>query len=354
MKICYFGSFDPDYTRNKIIIKGLEQNSCLVSICNDRSGEIKNYFRLAKEFIKAHRSYEVIMVGVLGHYDLPIAWVLAKIFRKKLIFDAFISLYDTYVFDRQTTPKFSLQATKFYFWDYLSCHLADLIFLDTQQHAKYFIHQFHLKKEKVKVVYIGADNTILRPQSNQKNKKFIVEFHGSFQPLQGVEYIIQAASLLKNEKKIKFILIGEGQTKAEIVRQTQRLKLKNVKFLPRQTIDQIATQINKSALCLGIFGQTPKAKRVIPNKLYEAIALKKAVITGKNQAVKEIFTDGKDVILVAGDSPQELANSLIALQANPQRLDQIANAAYNLFLRKLTVEKVGQRVYNIIKMINQK
>src|SRR3989344_8962165 len=109
-KICYFGSFLADYSRNKILIQGLKENNCEIIFCQDSSYGVSHYLKLVKYFIKIHKKCDVILVGTIGLYDIPLAWILGKVFGKKVIFDAFISFYDTYVFDRKVIKKNSFKA----------------------------------------------------------------------------------------------------------------------------------------------------------------------------------------------------------------------------------------------------
>ena len=54
----------------------------------------------------------------------------------------------------------------------------------------------------------------------------------------------------------------------------------------------LAQAINQADICLGIFGNNLKAQLVIPNKIYEAIACGKLVVTANQPAIDEIFQDG--------------------------------------------------------------
>lgn len=346
-KICYFGSFDPLYSRNSIFINSLRLNGYNVKLCNDPLRPLKNYILLLKKFIKEHRDSDIIFVGFLGHYDLPIAWLLAKIFRKRLVFDAFISLYDTYILDRQVSNPKSLRAIKYYLWDFLSTHLADIVLLDTESHANYFKDKFKLKSEKVKTVYVGADDGFFKPIIKKKNAKFTVCFYGSFQPLQGVDFIIEAAAFI-NDKNIQLRITGDGQTKEEMVRLSKKLKLKNIKFLPRTSIEGIRKEIGKSDICLGIFGSSEKAGNVIPNKCYQAIAMGKPVVTMDSPAIREIFKDGKNILLIPNNNPTSLAEAIIKLKNDGELYDRLSTNAYNLFKRKLTPSKLSLDMQKIL------
>lgn len=346
LRICFFGSFDPQFTRNNLMIKSL--NNHQVELCNLPSKPLKNYLYLLKDFIINHRDSNVIFVGVLGHYDIPLAWLLAKLFRKRLIFDAFISLYDTYVNDRRVVSKFSLKAIKYFLWDFISTHLADIVLLDTKTHANYFKNKFKLNPEKIKIIYVGADNEFFKYTIKKEiSNKFIIGFYGSFQPLQGVDFIVKAAALIHDEN-IEFRVLGDGQTKKEVIKLAGSLKLKNIKFFPRTTIEGVRDFIAEVDVCLGIFGSTEKARNVIPTKIYQAIAMRKPVITMDSPAIREIFKDRRNIVLIPNDDPSKLAEAIVNFKNNSQLKNYISLNAYNLFVKKLTPDKISLKLKSVL------
>ena len=75
----------------------------------------------------------------------------------------------------------------------------------------------------------------------------------------------------------------------------------------------IRDKIVEADLCLGIFGNTDKAKRVIPNKVYECLAVGKPVITADTPAIRELFEDGELVFVSVADHIS-LAKAIMALK----------------------------------------
>ena len=72
-------------------------------------------------------------------------------------------------------------------------------------------------------------------------------------------------------------------------------------------------RVAQADICLGIFGATDKARRVVPNKVYQTLALGKAVITAETPAVCEVFTSGEEMVTVPPGDPELLAGAIRAL-----------------------------------------
>ena len=70
--------------------------------------------------------HDIVLVGYLGHFDVFPARLLSWLRRKPLVFDAFVSLYDTSVEDRKVFRRGSLSASLLRLIDRWSCKLSDL------------------------------------------------------------------------------------------------------------------------------------------------------------------------------------------------------------------------------------
>lgn len=172
-------------------------------------------------------------------------------------------------------------------------------------------------------------------------KNITVGFHGKYIPLQGVQYIVRAAEILKDCQQIQFVLIGNGQTYKEAVALAAFLGLKNIKFIDRIPFEEVPVHIRSFDMCLGIFGDTPKAKRVIPNKVYEYMAMKKAIITGDTLAARELLVDGHHVLFAKVADPADLAEKIKTLANDEVLRNSLAEAAYTLFKERLTPKSLA-------------
>jgi glycosyltransferase involved in cell wall biosynthesis len=338
--VCYFGSYNSQYSRNRILITGLRENGIKVLECNDRSSGLEKYFRLFLKHRRIKNKYDLMIVGFPSQW-VSFDLVLAKIIsRKPIIFDAFASIYDSLVLDKQLVRRGSFKARFYWFLDWLNCRLADRILLDTNEQIKFFSKTFKIREDKFKRIFVGSDEKIFYPQPDQFHTKFTVHFHGTCIPLQGIEYIVRAAKLLEKEE-IQFNFIGQGREYPRARKIAKELQIKNINFIDFVPYEKLAEYINQVDVCLGIFGTSPKTQRVIPNKVFEAIAVKKAVITGDTPAIKELLTDQKNCLLCQVGNSQDLAEKILELKNNPALRNRIAENGYLLFKQKLTPKILG-------------
>ncbi len=328
MTVCYFGIFDENYNRNKVLIFGLKENGVDVIFCQSRQIGLFKYFELVVKHWKIRNKYDFMIVAFPGHQCMILARLLT---RKKIFFDAFVSLYDSLVFDRGQVKKNSFKARYYFLLDFFSCSLADKILLDTNAHVKYFIETFKLNKDKFIRVFVGSH---IKMHNNVKNdeckpkKVFTVHFHGNNIPLQGVGTIIKAADLLTKED-VMFNIVGPISNDVIGVHQ-------NINFIDSLAYSDLVKQISVADVCLGIFGQSDKAQRVIPNKVFEALAMGKPIITGDSPAARELLINGENVLFCDVGDHYDLAQKILLLKNNVRVRQLIAMNGFDLFSKILT------------------
>jgi glycosyltransferase involved in cell wall biosynthesis len=349
MRILYVGSYDKNYSRNRIILKGLVKNGVEVL----QLPYARYFSKLLELFRRCNADYDVMVVGFPGHFDVPFASLQAKRSRKPLIFDVFVSIYDTIIIDRRLTAKGSLKSYFYFYLDKFDCMLADKILLDTNEQINYFSEEFGVKKEKFRLLRLGADDDVFYPQEPAGTcDGFRVTFYGTFIPLQGVEYIVKAAKLLESETDIKFEILGNGQTFNSVYTLSKSLNLHNIAFLNELVrYEELPGFIAKADVSLGIFGDTPKAMRVVPNKAYETLAMGKPLLTGDTPAAREILTNQRDCLLCDMANPEAIAGSILSLKDDDRLRERIAKNGYQLFIKKFSTQMIGEEMKKLLEQL---
>src|SRR3989344_5993161 len=350
MRVLYFGIYNPSYARNWVIINGLRKNGVEVVELRERPSR-SSIFKLAFKYLFLKKDFDLVIVGFPGQEIMFLAKLLV---RKPIIFDAFTSHYGGYILDRKKSSPKSIKAKYYRFLDKWSCKLADRVLLDTQAHIDFFVREFGLSVDKFRRVWIGANDDNFKPINRQDlfkqvlpvNDKFKVIFFGTYVPLQGVEYIIRAAKVLESQKDVIFQFIGKGQDRNKCIELSKNLGLKNIEFIDMMKPEALRIEIAKSDIVLGLFGDTPKTPIVIPNKVYEALAMKKPVITADTPAIRELFDDN-DMFLVPAANPHKLAQAIIELKNSPELRMKFSENGYRKFIDRASSKVLGQEVRDI-------
>ena len=326
VKICYFGDFRSDYARNRVIIRGLQENGVEILFSNTSVRGWRKFVDLWRKYRSLKREFDIIVVGYSdSRFMIPFVRLIShRLFSgqagKKIVWDAFYSLYDSWVLDRRLVGPGSLKAKYYWFLDWLSCKLADLILLDTDAHISYFSKTFGIKNSKFIKVLVGTVDDMFYPKSIQKtSSNFLVHFHGNFIPLQGVEYIIRAASLL-NDHNIQFQIIGQGQEYGKIKKIAEELNLKNITWIGYVAYEELSNYISKA----------------------------KPLISADTPAMQELFTDRKDIMFCNLANSKDLADKILELKNNDNLRNEIAQSGYELFKETAVPSRV---VFPLVKFL---
>lgn len=348
MTVCFFGNYLAKYPRIEILKKGLQENKVDVIEVNTRKKGFKKFFELYKKHRQVRKKYDYLLVG-MGGYTL--VWFAKLISKKPIIFDAFVSQYLTNIEDRKKCAPQSLKARYYALVDKCGCTFADKVLLDTNAQIEYFTKKYKLPRKKFHRVLIGADNNVYNPnlKSEISNLKFTIHWHGYIVPFHGVGTIIRAAHILKEEKDITFRIVTRFDSKFERIKELcESTGITNIEFIPESPSEKVAEYIRESDVCLGIFGKNKKATLVIPNKIYEAAASAKPVITANHKVIEEVFTEDKDILLVEPENAEGLAKKIIDLKNSIEKRKKIGESAQEAFSQKCTPKEIGKSLYETI------
>jgi glycosyltransferase involved in cell wall biosynthesis len=131
---------------------------------------------------------------------------------------------------------------------------------------------------------------------------------------------VRAAAVLEERgEPVTIDLVGSGDTERSVRSLVQQLDVRCITFVGRRPYNELPGFIARSDLCLGIFGTSPKARRVIPNKVFDALACGRAVVTGDTPAVRELLRPGDEVWVCRPGDPEALAEAIVTLRDDDLR-----------------------------------
>jgi len=344
MTICFFGNYIMDYPRVRVLRQGFLENNIKILECHTRKRGFKKYLDLYQQHKKIKNKYNILLV-MMGGQTLVCLARLIKNKNTKLFFDAFTSLYLTNIEDRKICNKKNIKAYYYKFLDKYPCKLTDKVLLDTNAQINYFVEKYKLDKNKFIRVFVSSDiENKERPLGKLGASKFIIHWHGYIVPFYGLETVIKSAKILENYKDIEFQIITRFNSKYDKIKKlAQELNLENIKFYPETDYKEINNFINNSDICLGIFGNNKKAQVVIPNKIYEAVACAKPVITADQLVIREVFNE-ESMVLIKPENPEELAEKILLLKNSQELKDKIASNCYEIYENKLLPKKIIKKL----------
>lgn len=234
-----------------------------------------------------------VVVGYLGVLDVHLA---RRLFSCPIVLDHLAPVAET-AMDRGLPGRRLLALV-----DRAAVRAADAVIVDTASDVADGKHH---------VVPVGASRLWFeRRRTIRTDGPLRVVFFGLFTPLQGCVHIAGAIERCAGRDDIEWTLVGSGQDAATVDRvlESGGVPVRRIDHLP---IDELATEVARHHVCLGIFGTGDKARRVVPNKVYQGASAGCAVVTSDTPNQRRTLGTAA-VYVPAGDS-QALAAAICKL-----------------------------------------
>ena len=278
---------------------------------------------------RTRADFDAVVVGYPGHFDLPAAKRIAR--GRPVVFNPLVSLADTFVEDRARFAPGSRAARVLRAVDRAAFRAADLVVADTQAQGEFFRD---LGARRVAVCFVGAEERLFGSGWEQP-AAFSCLFVGKLIPLHGLETILEAA---RRAPELTFRVVGSGQLD-DLLRDSPA----NVEHRAWLDYELLPGELRRAGCALGIFGTSAKARRVIPNKVFQALACGVPVVTADTPAARELLGDGESALLVPPADPDALVVALRRLAGDPELARRIGTAGLTAYRERASEAILGAR-----------
>jgi glycosyltransferase involved in cell wall biosynthesis len=133
-------------------------------------------------------------------------------------------------------------------------------------------------------------------------------------------------------------VVGDGQLAGLLERRPQ-----SVEHVPWIPYEDLPEAYRAAGCALGIFGRSEKAARVIPNKVFQALACARPVITADTVGARELLTNGADALLVPPGDPAALAEAVRRVATDEALAPRLGDAGRETFEARASEEVLGMQ-----------
>lgn len=334
--ILWWGRFDPNYSRNRLLRRLLNELGYRLI---DFMPKVSILGGIEAKFAGLP-GIDAVWVPAFRQRDFQAARRFAVRHRLPLIFDPLISAWDKEVFERRKFSRSSSAAQRLQRREQEMFSRADLVLADTVAHAEFYVAELAARAECTRVVQVGADETLFRFQATQiQGAMPEVLFYGSFINLQGPEVIVEAALTMP---EVGWTLLGDGPLRQTCLDRSRGMA--HIRFEDWVPYEDLPLRIGRASILLGIFGPSPKAGRVIANKVFQALACGRPLVTRDSKAFPTALRNGPPcgIFFVPAGDPAALAAAVRELLEKPELLPvrgQQARASYESWFSEDGIRK---------------
>jgi colanic acid biosynthesis glycosyl transferase WcaI len=216
--------------------------------------------------------------------------------------------------------------------------------------------------EKISVIPVWADPDAVRPLAKENSFRqehgltgqFVVMYAGNVGHTSSLEDVLVAASLLRSQPDLRFVIVGDGVKKAALEDFCREQKLVNVRFLPFQPREIFAEMLAAADVSLVTLNQN-SSQTSLPSKTFNIMASARPIVsvTPPHSEIAQLVTAAGCGVNTPPGQPELLAESLLKLKSNRHLLGTMGqNGRWQLeqkYSRARCVNSYEQMLLNLCR-----
>jgi glycosyltransferase involved in cell wall biosynthesis len=214
---------------------------------------------------------------------------------------------------------------------------------------------------KLHHISVWSDDELIRSASERENPlkkkweledKFVVGYFGNMGRFHDMETIINAAEILKDNKNICFLFVGEGHKKQATMEYVARHNLQNCQFhtyVDRQDLGYLMHLADIGIVSL-LEGQEGLS---VPSKALGLMAAGVpliAVMSPKSEIARIVKEEGCGIVVKPGEE-KVLADSILQLYNDNAQLKQMGANALMAIREKYNLDKISRKYFDLIGQV---
>lgn len=215
--------------------------------------------------------------------------------------------------------------------------------------------------EKVSIITNGADLEQFHPLNKENsfrtqyhfNDKFIASYVGTHGMAHALETVLKAAKLLEKEPRIQFLLVGDGAERENLLKQKEKMGLKNVLMLPQQKKELVPEILAASDACMVLLRETELFKTVIPSKIFEAMAMERPIILGVDGESRKIVEDSGSGVFIEPESAEQLEDVVLKMSRDTAWAEGIGRTGGEFLRKHYSRDQLATKYLDVLKNVRE-
>ncbi|AEI47287.1 glycosyltransferase family 4 protein [Runella slithyformis] len=146
--------------------------------------------------------------------------------------------------------------------------------------------------------------------------KFVVTYVGAHGVANHLVQVLDTAELLK-DTNVLFLLIGDGMMKKDLVAESQRRGLSNVRFINAVPKKDVFHYILASDVGASVLKKVDTFKTVYSNKTFDYMACQKPILMAIDGVSRQLVEEAQAGVYVEPENPSDFANKIRMYLENP-------------------------------------
>lgn len=184
-----------------------------------------------------------------------------------------------------------------------------------------------IPQERIEVVPNGAELQTYQPGERPQGLaerlglqgKFVAAYVGTVGMAHGLEALLTAAQRLRERNEIRFIVVGTGAERENLMAEASRRSISNVLFVGAVSKAEVRDFWKLCDVALVLLRDHPLFNHVLPSKMFEAMSTARAIILGVRGESRELLESAGAGIAIKPEDADELARAISDMAGDPSR-----------------------------------
>ena len=242
---------------------------------------------------------------------------------------------------------------------------SDLIGCMSKGNIEYLLeHNSEISRDKMHILRnwgkikekINIDRENLRKEYNYQNNDFILVFGGNMGKPQELDFLLEIAQELFEEKNIKFLFIGQGTEQKRLKQKSKEMELLNVKFIdfiPREEYEKVLAMCDLGVISLSSKFTIPN----IPSKTIDYFKLELPVIAfvdNKTDYSEVLELEARAGLCSLHGDIKKAKENILKLQENRELRERFGKNGREYYEKYLGVNKAYRIIRRKIKKLKER
>lgn len=214
--------------------------------------------------------------------------------------------------------------------------------------------------EKIEVVTEWAEEDLFYPvpydeslaDEYELRGKFNIIYGGNFGTVQGLDTVVRAAEQLLDLTDVQFVFIGDGNEEAQLKDLALSLALPNVRFIPRQPMEEIHKFFALAEVLLVHLKDKPIFHLQLPSKVLAYMACGRPILCAISGSAEQIVLDGGAGLSCPSEDPDSIAQLVRQFYTMDEtQREAMGASARQSYLQKHTRSVQVARIESILQSV---
>ena len=180
-------------------------------------------------------------------------------------------------------------------------------------------------------------------------RPFTAMYAGNFGELQALHHVIEAASLLRDEEDIGFVLVGAGVTEERLRARVVDLDLDNIRFIPAQPFSRMSDVLALGDVQLISLKDVPLLRSTLPSKVQASLAAGRPIIGAVAGDAASVVTASGAGLITPPEEPRALAGAVRRMaHLSATEREAMGVRARDYYLKNFSERVVGDRLSRLL------